>query len=364
MITFVSQYPTPENERDGMMQRVKAIDALVSDSNRTYLDLSFKRNWLASESTPNANTRVLHLNVFRHAALINKVIKDSDLIYVHSVYNALKVYSYYKSHGEKIVTDMHGIVPEELCYMGRKSLSAMYGKIEQRVVNYSDTLITVTTAMSRHFNRKYECDGLENKMLHVPIIDFSIEKPEVAGIYTGSRSESDMNIIYAGGCQKWQNVELMLDITKKIVTSRVGFFRFHYFVPPAAITYFEKLIGNRGLCSVIELCSVSRSELIEKYGKMSLGFVLRDDIDINRVAMPTKMVEYMSYGVVPIVRSPHIGDMQFLGYQYVDIEELGGSELSLDRLNEKRIVNLNVIEGLRKDSADAQDLLRKKLGCC
>ena len=50
--------------------------------------------------------------------------------------------------------------------------------------------------------------------------------------------------------------------------------------------------------------------------------MLRDDSPVNRVSCPTKLVEYLSFGLIPVVRSPHLGDFHRLGYAYVTEEEL------------------------------------------
>ena len=52
-----------------------------------------------------------------------------------------------------------------------------------------------------------------------------------------------------------------------------------------------------------------------------LGFVLRDDVLVNRVACPTKLLEYIQYGVLPIVLSDAIGDFKELGYKYIGLDD-------------------------------------------
>ena len=56
-------------------------------------------------------------------------------------------------------------------------------------------------------------------------------------------------------------------------------------------------------------------------GGGSGGLVLRDDSAVNRVACPTKLAEYLYFGLIPVVRSPRLGDFEELGYAYVTEQE-------------------------------------------
>ena len=78
------------------------------------------------------------------------------------------------------------------------------------------------------------------------------------------------------------------------------------------------MIAAAGLSGArIELKSVAPEELAEYYESAHYGFILRDDNVINTVANPTKMIEYLQYGIVPIVKSPNIGDFATYGYDYI-----------------------------------------------
>ena len=46
MITVIAQYPDIDNEKDGMIQRIAAMDDLMKNQDRVYIDISFFRNWV------------------------------------------------------------------------------------------------------------------------------------------------------------------------------------------------------------------------------------------------------------------------------------------------------------------------------
>jgi hypothetical protein len=57
------------------------------------------------------------------------------------------------------------------------------------------------------------------------------------------------------------------------------------------------------------------------------GFVLRDESLVNRVACPTKLVEYLYWGVLPVVITPRIGDFDAGSLRAVTLEQFLRGEL-------------------------------------
>ncbi|EBP0808441.1 glycosyl transferase family 2, partial [Salmonella enterica] len=117
MILFIAGFPTVENVRDGMFQRIAAIDSLTKNKSRVYLNISFKKN-VKRKISIIENCVVEHLNYFTHNIIIKNYLKQASIIYVHSLYNMLKILptNYY----DKIILDIHGVVPEEIAFLGKK----------------------------------------------------------------------------------------------------------------------------------------------------------------------------------------------------------------------------------------------------
>ena len=67
--------------------------------------------------------------------------------------------------------------------------------------------------------------------------------------------------------------------------------------------------------------SRSNEEIYKEYLDCDFGFLLRDDTIVNNVACPTKMMEYLRFGIVPILKSDHIGNFREYGLKYVSIED-------------------------------------------
>ena len=100
------------------------------------------------------------------------------------------------------------------------------------------------------------------------------------------------------------------------------------------------LIGTRGVPANyggFETC-------VEELGKR-----LREDHLLNRVACPTKAIEYMATGVIPIVLCDEIGDLNVMGYRYVTLDcFLNGILPEYKEIKEMRKTNAEVIFILTK----------------
>ena len=70
---------------------------------------------------------------------------------------------------------------------------------------------------------------------------------------------------------------------------------------------------------LVDCCS--KEDLPAVYEAADLGLILRDDSPVNRVACPTKLAEYLFFGLIPVVRSPRLGDFQELGYAFITEQE-------------------------------------------
>ncbi|EEP1053357.1 glycosyltransferase family 4 protein, partial [Salmonella enterica] len=164
--------------------------------------------------------------------------------------------------------------------------------------------------------RKYNLN-LASRSIVLPIFEKTTINPN------HSKWESNtFETIYAGGMQAWQNIDLMIKVTKGGDTRNI---KFNFFFPQELISDFKLKLGDRLDSRTIMVDSLPKEDVIKVMTRCHLGFVLRDDIVVNRVACPTKLIEYLECGVVPIIKSPDIGDFNTLGYSFIRVEELNGS---------------------------------------
>lgn len=351
MILFISAYPNAENEKEGMMQRIAAIDKKRSEEERTYLKISFRSNWKVSSEKLSDKLVVMKVNFFLHFFIIMILAFKAKYIYVHSVYNAIYVLPLYIFEGRKIITDMHGVVPEELIYAypQKKIAPMVFSFVEKIVIYYSMTIITVTNAMADHFYQKYRCK--KDKFLTVPIFRNlpceNLEEREIIDI---------IRIIYSGGTQKYQNIDLMLDTINKIKHK----LEFTLLTPD--VRFIESKIYNYNIKDKINVLSVSQSEVFSYYLKSEFGFILRENNIVNSVACPTKLIEYMCYGVIPIVVQEKIGDFAEFKYSFITLDDFIKGKIPSN--NEVELMRKNNIKVIQKLSTLTDDSLEKVFKGC
>lgn len=344
MITIIGPYPTIDNECDGMVRRVKAIDDIIGDKERTYLTISFFKN-IIPRKIQNNNITVYYLNFFIHLFFIYFVCIKSKLLYVHSIYNSLFINFVYLFHPQ-IITDMHGVVVEEI-KMNKKHSKFLincaviiYSIIEYIAIRFSYKYISVTRKMESYFYEKYNLDLADSIVL--PIFD-TIN-------YNDNKKKQSNVVIYAGGTQPWQCIKQML----RLLDNTHNMFK--WIILTSDIKYFEKYLKDKPYKNNVRLDCVSPKEVESFYCKSTFGIVLREDNIVNRVACPTKLIEYLQCGVIPIVKTPYIGDFYDLGYKYIVEDNMK----DVNQFNLVDMINTNklVIKKLELFTDEATKILR------
>ena len=97
----------------------------------------------------------------------------------------------------------------------------------------------------------------------------------------------------------------------------------------------------------------NKEQLRKILAKMNFGFVLREPSPVNFVACPTKIYDYLICGVIPIVRTPNIGDFSEFGYKYVKEEDLLNKKLPT-KLEQKEMILENFEVAKRMQNCFAQ----------
>lgn len=315
MILFIAPNPNNAKKHEGFLQRVAAIDALFKDQDKHYSS-DYDDEQLA------------------------KLMISADVIYVHSMYNADRIAECYKAFGDKIITDLHGVVPEEEGYADNQEGARVMASVEKLVFQHGRYFVAVTEVMVRHFKSKYPLSK-KAKWMVLPIhADYGHD------IDFGKKKSNE--VVYAGGGQSWQNVDLMIDTIQTADD-------YHFTI----LTHETELFAPiKKLEKKVSIQSVAADKVVNYYKHASLGFILRNESLVNTVACPTKLVEYLAYGVVPIVISPEIGDFYALGYQYITLDDFKNKQITNDYLKSAQQQNRGVYEKLRSRTDKNKELLR------
>jgi glycosyltransferase involved in cell wall biosynthesis len=310
-LLFLAPYPTPKNIKDGMISRVNAIDQFAEGMPRSYLEISSVRI-RKKEVKQTGLVTVYRVNALLHFWLIARLVLNAEKIYSHSIHGFTFAWQWLPFTKADVILDVHGVVPEEIRFFSRYPFRyPYYAFIERVVFRKAKQVIFVTYAMKRHFLTKYR---KLKSLLHVySIYPHNLFKSNPVRVFDDER----VNIIYSGGIAAWQNIDLMLQAIKANLSPRIK-----YTLLVSDKKYVLDKMSQLGIDpSVVEVDSVLPDQLAGYYSQADYAFVLRDDNVVNRVANPTKIVEYLSYGIIPIVLSPNIGDYNERGYEYLSLND-------------------------------------------
>jgi hypothetical protein len=340
-LAVVAPYPTQERIKEGWMSRINAIDMIIAPKKRLYLHFAEhhaggRDNILIQQAEHGWEIFLSPSDVF-HQEIIDKIVQQVHRIYVHTVHLAEYIEPWLASG--KFIVDFHGIVPEEEIMMGYPERAPKYEALEQQVLKKALTCVMVTEAMRQHYLRKYP--SIQPKqVLIVPIVE------KLSSDYDDNHNDRDelpVSVIYAGGTQAWQNVDAMIALAWQTRDYASFVFLSHDW-----LLIKERAEKNQALeKTVYRFCA--KADLVLAYKQADFGLVLRDDTAVNRVACPTKLYEYLALGVIPIVKTPSLGDFEEFNYCYVTEDEFKDGFFP-DKISRKNMIlqNLRAVELLRE----------------
>lgn len=311
---------TEQNPADGYLQRIHAVDGLFPQQ--------FLRIYLmgdAPDGEPMNMEEVDEQHFFirfdsfdkRQLCFVFRLIEAVGRTYIHSAYRLFagrvspKMTEMLQLPGVQHIWDVHGAVPEECELNGDPGIARVAERIEEQLYRRSSLILCVSEAMKQHLREKYGDTPAKKTVL--PIFA-DVEIPELK-----PRPEEPV-ILYSGGLQNWQNIPEMQDLMAATME------KYNYRVLVPNPEGFLRLWGERP-DPVMEITSRAPKEMAAEYDRCHYGLALRDDIAVNRVACPTKIIEYLEHGVVPILKSTCIGDFVSLGMQYISADRLSAGTL-------------------------------------
>jgi len=323
-IAFVSTFPTEANMRDGYFRRVHNVDQVFREEERIHLDIRFGKNLVKRIVKQEDRMQVMHLNAVFHFFRILSVLRHSDLIYIHSIAKVPSIWFQLMILKRRVplVLDLHGVMVDELKLAGNLTRAWIYSRIEKFCFRWCRVTVNVSEVMKGHYQVKYP--GYNGEAMVFPanstatngeVEDPSAQKELMKQL---GFTNDDVIFLYSGNCQKWQNIDLMMDIIRKHAKDH-----YRFLILSGQKSRFEKLIRHYHIPDeYIQVLSVRPEDLWRYYQIAHYGFILRDDILVNRVANPTKLAEYLQYGIIPIVKLAQIGDYDQHQYEFIEYQKL------------------------------------------
>jgi len=319
-IVFLSGYPYASRLGDGYFQRVASISQHFSDFLQIFIDRETNPNsktWWDCPQPGILSISIRHNWVARIVAIIGIML--SKRLYIHSVYPLKNLLFLFNLPWVLKFIDFHGVVPEELHLINDFAAAKTMGKIEEFAIRKTDYFIFVSESMRNHFSNKYNI-SFDRNYLILPII------PKISASISPKSTLPDRPIVvYTGGLQTWQKIPEIIDtIANTSCDYQYKFYTSH-------TEELKALVSEKGIQQInIEIAFKPHDELLNIYKSCHFGFLLRDDHVVNRVSCPTKLIEYLAFGILPILLNDHIGDFYKMGIKYISLDDFRRKNLPDD----------------------------------
>ena len=318
MIVVFSPYPYEPLRQDGMYRRILEIDRLFGDELRYYVyvepqgrDYRIREPFQVDSRT---YVQLLDLQYVAHHLKLREYINRARFVYAQTmIYSTPYLAPYYASG--KIITDAHGAAAEEERLVNRYSRGRWFDSLERHAANGSRAVVVVTQAMADYYRTVYGASATE--FVHIPICTTFSERRNWS-------IPARKTVIYAGGVHKWQNVDLMLQASNRVKDEIDTVFLTN------ATDYVKRRMAELHCDFDAHLGSVPHEQVPEYLLRAQYGYVIRDDTPVNNVAFPTKLIEYMAYGVIPVIKSSRVGDYERMGVEGVSVDDFMAGRLPDD----------------------------------
>jgi len=181
---------------------------------------------------------------------------------------------------------------------GAESYMRHSSKIRRAILNYMDCFVMKKAKMifyvSQYMQQYYEKmagTSFAHKAYVMPCFNEVLDKDVVA-----NKDYSKKNFTYVGSLDLWQcfneTVEIFAEIERQIPGA---FLKVLTFQTEKA----KQILEQKGIHNYSVTC-VPKEQVKAELADCTYGFIIRHDVDVNRVATPTKISSYLSAGVLPI----------------------------------------------------------------
>lgn len=206
---------------------------------------------------------------------------------------------------QRFIMWFQGIRPEESFTVHHSKLrSGLLEAIEWIILRKAEFFFFVSSYMKEHYEKKYKID-LSGKYYIMPCSNEEFHEEA----FSEPDKYNNNVFCYAGAINTWQCVDETLALYKKIESCVKN-------------TKLLLLVRDREKAMEMltkheihnyEIDFVPVSELSQRLSQVKYGFIVREDIELNRVATPTKMSTYMVNGIIPIISECLFGLSEIAG---------------------------------------------------
>lgn len=246
---------------------------------------------------------------FSFIARANRIIESICIRIVKAIYKPDIIWSETLSAGAPVigitgfkVADFHGDVIDEASYQGAsESTLALLAKWQQNILDVANVIVVQSEEMKRHIIDRYKADDKKVIIYHCGVNTDLFDYTQVDILQIKKNlgiSESDIVFVYTGGDQPWQMLHKTLLIFREIqrMMPQCKFLILLQGDKEALLEYCK----DNNITNVQILQNIAFKDVYKYLSLANFAWLLRENIQLNRVASPTKLGEYLACGQIVI----------------------------------------------------------------
>ena len=288
-------------------------------------------------------------------------IKNPDLIFTVSNYNFTK--AKLKFPFVKTINWKQGVAFEESKMTRPFYKWFPFYICELMAVLKADMQLFVSDKMNDYYRTHYHYRG--NNHVIMPCYNLPI------GEFFDIEKFKSPTFVYAGGIDKWQSIDILLD-TYAIIEKEIHNSKLFMYVKNKE--YLLDEAKKRGIKN-IEVKYVPLEQLQGELQKYKYGFILREKNWVNNVATPTKMNSYLAAYLIPIFsdgvddfkRNIDLGEFTIMARTPLNPQDIAEKIINFEKQNHKFSQYSKIVETIFKNHYNDDkyyQMIVKKMKVC
>jgi len=281
-------------------QAYRQIKPLVDSLSRYEYKVYYNTDWDEEKKNSIANVSE-YMSLDKYIREYNEM---KTLFICFNIYDVLKLRKKIKNNQNfKIMFRPRGILPEESFLRNNSMIRKLIlNIIEKKAIKESDFLCFISNNQRTHFFSKYSSLVKRKKTIVIRnYLDY-----EENCISEHLRSEKTIRIVYSGGFSKWQKIEKIFEVIKKLQDRDLNI-EFYIYTFKENYRIAKKYIEDFKLESKVFVEYHAPDRLKDELKKNDIGILFRDDDIVNMSASPFKIIDYLSSGL-GVIATDNIGD--------------------------------------------------------
>ncbi len=240
----------------------------------------------------------------------------------------------------KLITDLHGACPEECLFNYtdpvKREMAILEATASERdIALNSEFVICQSENMIEHLRAKYPGTKAQFHPFQCSVrLELFQYKEAMRERYRKKLVLKDETLfIYSGSFNKWQNIRYAVEIFAKYLKAGGASAKLLILSPSPGDEILDYGYSIGLTENEINILKVPHEEVPGYLNAADIGFLIRDDSVVNRVASPTKLGEYLACGlpviVGPVAHSWPVAKLDGTCFCFVGLEDAGVAALSI-----------------------------------